>query len=101
MHRTKSKFNQSNKQLEEEKSCLVTALKLIKNDISNLHIENTTSGNKLDDSNNIIDWDITSPFAVTSKSVKKTIKHVLELKYFNRNYNILTRWVQIRKVLTP
>ena len=54
MHRTISQLSQSNKQLEEEKSSLVTALTLIHNDISNLHIENKTSGNKLDDSINII-----------------------------------------------
>ena len=55
MHRTISQLSQSNKQLEEEKSSLVTALKLIQNDISNLRIENKTSGNKLDNSINIID----------------------------------------------
>ena len=60
MHRTISQLSQSNKQLEEEKSSLVTALKLIQNDISTLHIENKTSGNKLDNSINIIDRDSNS-----------------------------------------
>ena len=59
MHRTISQLSQSNKQLEE-KSSLVTALKLIQNDISTLHIENKTSGNKLDNSINIIDRDSNS-----------------------------------------
>ena len=60
MHRTISLLSQSNKQLEEEKSSLVTALKLIQNDISNLRIENKTSDNKLDNSINIIDRDSNS-----------------------------------------
>ena len=60
MHRTISRLSQSNKQLEEEKSSLVTALKLIQDDINNFHTENRTSGNKIEGPVKIIERDSNS-----------------------------------------
>ncbi|CAB4016736.1 Scavenger receptor cysteine-rich type 1 M130 [Paramuricea clavata] len=56
MHKTISQLSQSKKQLEEEKSSLITTIKLIQNDFNQWHyIEKKASDNKIEDSANNID----------------------------------------------